>query len=148
MSVDLTVIDPKNGKKFSPNLYRFLKKVSKRYDLNELGVYIDNHQTKWIGILREDGWFSGCRLTAVLCYGAKEQIYAHPNMTTLKKIEDFWSNYEQVGRCAIDPEHQMFFIDDKSRWDQKGDLRECIWCGCCSQSITKVKKMIAISKWV
>ncbi len=147
MSVDLSVIDPKNGKKYSPNLFRFLKKISKRYGLHSIRVYIDNHKTKWIGIMHDDGWFSGCRLTAVLCYGAKEQIYAHPNMVLLREIDDFWAKYELVGRCAIDPEHQMFFIDDKSRWLQNGNERECVWCGSCKQSITKVKKMVAINKW-
>ncbi len=147
MSVDLSVIDPKNGKKYSPNIFRFLKKISKRYGLQEIGVYIDNQKTKWIGILRDDGWFSGCRLTAVLCYGAKEQIYAHPNITGLREINDFWNEYERIGRCAIDPEHQMFFIDDNSRWLINGNERKCIWCDSCMQSLTKVKKMIAINKW-
>lgn len=74
--------------------------------------------------------FSGVRLMQVLCYGGKAGKWCFTHMAPdLDAIEGFWDRYLQVGRCAIDPEHQEHFIGG-DRYTLEGDIRTCVWCGC------------------
>lgn len=124
--LDLALIAPKLDAKFSPNLHQWLK----HRPYSELQhVYKDAEGALWIGRV-DDFWFSGIRLGSVLCNGKKQGTYAYPNKgKDLTKVTDFWPNYVRNGRCAIDPEHQAYFIDDASRWLTEGGVRHCQWCG-------------------
>jgi hypothetical protein len=91
-----------------------------------------SHQI-YIGIPDEvpnDEFFSGSELRRIINFGSKEHGYAY-HLKKLGNVTDitdwFWEKYLRIGKCAIDPEHTIYWreryddIDDKSR--------SCRWCG-------------------
>ena len=129
----LSAIAPAMGEKYSPNLHAFLS-ARKNSSLKTYGrVFEDAEGLLWLGYFF-DGDFIGARMSQVLCYGRTCQMYSYSGMT-LKKLPEFWRQYEAHGRCALDPEHQMFFLNDKTRWAVHGDTRHCQWCGKVSQQL-------------
>lgn len=44
-------------------------------------------------------------------------------------IADFWGRYLKIGRCAIDEDHTMHFINSENRYSMEGEIRTCNWCG-------------------
>ncbi|MEY2335685.1 hypothetical protein [Acidithiobacillus ferrianus] len=133
--LDLAAIDPRNGPQFSPNLYRFLKGRGQTW-ATTCRVYLDMDGILRIGSL-DDGWLHGAWLMGVLCYGLREQVWAHlpGSLGDLREITDFWTDYMRNGRCAIDPEHKRSFIGDETRWAVHGDERSCLWCGDAHQKL-------------
>lgn len=74
--------------------------------------------------------FSGAQLMHVLTMGSQAIRMCYPGgMGGLERIDDFWERYHAIGRCAIDPEHDVHFIDDANRFEVRGDTRVCRWCG-------------------
>jgi hypothetical protein len=116
--------------KYSPNLARWLRK-RKRHTGMPQSVFRDADGVQWIGWLDEDLYLIGSRLMAVLCNGAKEEVWAYPirKSQKLREIPGFWDEYERVGRCAIDPEHAHYFLSRDGRFAEEGDSRTCKWCG-------------------
>jgi len=45
--------------------------------------------------------------------------------------EEFWSEYERIGRCAWDKNHRISMIGDENRYSvsEDGKTRQCNWCG-------------------
>ena len=149
--LDLAAIDPRNGPQFSPNLYRFLKGRGQTW-ATTCRVYLDMDGILRIGSL-DDGWLHGARLMGVLCYGLREQVWAHPpgSLGDLREITDFWADYLRIGRCAIDPEHRRYFIGDETRWafSNDGHHRSCLWCGNAHQKLeTWVEQEVQHERWV
>jgi hypothetical protein len=117
--------------RYSPNLHTWIHKNWLKAG-ERVVVTNDPGMNRYIGLLHEDGWMSGTRLAAVLVNGAKETVWAlQPNHHSVKLgvDETFWQRYIQDGRCAIDPGHLVYFVDEETRWKVTGGVRECLWCG-------------------
>ena len=65
----------------------------------------------------------------------------------MTEIEGFWQQYEAIGRCAIDPDHNMFFVGDEHRWRQEGDTRHCQWCGQVTQRLHTWTETVERQAW-
>lgn len=87
---------------------------------------------------------------SVLCgVESAGRIGAYPNTAKiwgLKELKNFWPKYLQIGRCAVDPKHQQYFINGAGRWKQTGKKRTCQWCGQV-QTMTKKKEVIIHEIW-
>lgn len=116
--LDLELIAPKNGSKYSPNLYQWMKAQERRSRAWAFRVYRDADNILWIGML-DNRELIGSKLIAVLCNGAKEETAAWQNIHAVD-LPDFWVDYVAHGRCAIDADHSMWFINDESRWSTNG----------------------------
>lgn len=130
--LNLSAIHPNQGDKYSPNLHRLLKQS------RTMGAYAhvfrhDDEGTLWLGYML-DGDFIGCRLIQALCSGNKADIACFPSVAFVAKltcVPDFWTRYQAIGRCALDPEHQEHFISraDRFQISPNGKQRTCLWCG-------------------
>lgn len=117
----LELIDPANGDKYSPNLHAYM---TKREDIRFIGLHKDSKNHLWLGYI--DGKaFIGTRLMTVLTQGEQAMSGAYLDLGELNKVEGFWGQYIENGRCAIDPDHTMYFVGDKNRI-MNG---KCLWCG-------------------
>ena len=134
--LDVRAIDPRNGPKFSPNLYRWLTSRKHQHRAWTSRVYRDADGVMWIGML-DLGDLIGCTLNSVLCNGAQENSACWVNLRGLQEVADFWVRYMSDGRCAIDIEHTTYFIGDDTRWTQNDDARHCLWCGKVQQVFTR-----------
>ncbi len=140
-------IDPVNGTKYSPNLYRWLTVRSRKHRGWTSRVYRDAKGALWIGYLDDLGRLVGQGLSAVLCSGAKAgtACWVHPG--PLKEVTDFWAHYMRDGRCAIDASHSVSFLGDDTRWSVNGDTRSCQWCGKCTQVLRRWTQTIERETW-
>jgi hypothetical protein len=146
--IDLAVIHPNHGKKYSPNLYDFLRAKARHNKdvLSRSRVYRDVEGTLWLGYMF-DGEFIGTRLSRVLVDGAQAEIYSYGS-SGLTELQNFWQQYQAIGRCAIDPEHRMGFIGDDARWNVHGDHRSCQWCGNATQKLERYTVTEQRQRWV
>lgn len=133
---------PSQSASFSPNLYRWMR--TKAHFYKGGGVLQTVYRIKpdtslannfGAGTLMigypdspDECGFSGIRLMAALCNGAKAGSFYYIGIATmLEEVKGFWDAYLQVGRCAIDPTHKEGFMADRYKMD--GDTRTCLWCG-------------------
>lgn len=125
----LPLIDPKINPKFSPNLHAWIKKRWSHLAINLVVTNPDEWGRRYIGHLDPENWLGCSKLNGVLCNGTKERTFAIPNHLGIDQT--FFDRYVRDGRCAIDPEHKTFFINDQTRWKEIGSglTRECLWCG-------------------
>lgn len=131
---------------FSPNLYRWMKRHSHFYRDGGTAdsVYRVKAGSRSAEIFGEgrllighplnghamDTDFSGSRLLGALANGDRERRYCYTQIVgDLELVEGFWDRYLQVGRCAIDPEHSVYFSSSSERFSVRGDHRTCLWCG-------------------
>lgn len=128
--LDLRAIDPRNGEKYSLNLYQWLSKRDDKKRAWASRVYRDDDGELFVGWASEDqpGDFIGARMGNILGLGGAAKVWYWQSIN-LEEIPDFWQRYTAVGRCAIDEAHTMSFIGDENRWKQNGDTRVCQWCG-------------------
>jgi hypothetical protein len=149
-NLNLKNINPKNGDKYSPNLFKFLTSNRRKVAATYGRVYRDKQGVLWLGFRDEEDWFMGARLMAVLCNGRKEETFAHPPAMgrALVEVRGFWGRYVRDGRCAIDKAHDMDFMGDKRRWSIKGNFRSCQWCGRIRQKKERFVKRVASERWV
>jgi hypothetical protein len=149
-NIDLNSINPKNGDKYSPNLFKLLTNKRREIAATYGQVYRDKQGVLWLGYRDEEDWFMGARLIAVLCNGRKTDTFAHPPAMgrALVAVKDFWKRYVADGRCAIDKAHDMWFVGDASRWQVKGKLRTCLWCGRVQQKKVRFVKKVTSEQWV
>jgi hypothetical protein len=145
---DLAAISARRGAKFSPNLYKHLRRMPEPFR-KLVGVYrgpniIGGAGTiLFLGWLGDDGWFHGCRLYQAL--SRKTETFAYPpKIGRFTPIKNFWELYFRDGRCAIDRSHTRYFIGDESRWESRDKTkRDCRWCGKFSQ---KLKRWTTLEK--
>lgn len=128
MKIKPSDVAPEKGDKYSPRLHRFLQRRGARTN----NVYKDHAGALWIGEVNGQ-WFTGCRLMSILCgtRGASRS-YAFPGAPRqwkLKELKNFWTLYLKHGRCAIDPDHDKYFVGDAGRFVRRGRTRCCQWCG-------------------
>ncbi|MCK9394266.1 MAG: hypothetical protein M0Q44_01580 [Methylobacter sp.] len=69
------------------------------------------------------------------------------NLGPLREVPDFWNRYTDIGRCAIDQEHKIYFVGDDTRWRTAGDHRECLWCGTHAQRQLRWVEPVDRSAW-
>jgi len=124
--VTLAMLHPDLNSKFSPNLHAFLRK----YRMMQFRLGLAHDGIKWL-IAERDGFVSGAKLMAVLCNGAKTQVWDISGSWRGNVVDGFWLEYARIGRCAIDLEHTEWFVDDDKRWHLSADGNErlCLWCG-------------------
>lgn len=134
--IDLDLIAPDKGDKYSPNLHKWLKKQMRssfasdgiRVYQRDGGLIYGNKKILHIGYVF-DGALCGSRLYGVLTHGAKAEIFCYGRLAYFEEIPDFWQRYIAIGRCAIDTEHKTQFDYSQGRWHEEGDARTCQWCG-------------------
>lgn len=72
---------------------------------------------------------SAVRLMDVLCHGVDaSRACLAGALDSLEEVPDFWTRYQQIGRCAIDTEHTTRFVDSV-RYTTTNDVQTCLWCG-------------------
>lgn len=127
----LDKIAPKRHQKYSPNLYKWLKRnpgiAAQAQVWRE-----DNTKDLWIGFLGDDClYWTGAMLMQVLCTGAKHSTgsYSFKQFKGMNVVENFWKEYIRIGRCAIDPEHKVWFLNSDTRYVGTTTGRKCQWCG-------------------
>ena len=125
--IDVKLINPKNHEKYSPNLYKWLKKRDES-NRQKYRVYKKDDGVLYIGEIL-DGGLSGTRLITVLCLGSKAEELFFCDKNQYKEVVGFWENYIRIGRCAIDPEHREYFSCAGSRFIESNECRVCNWCG-------------------
>ena len=142
----LSDINPDNGSKFSPNLFKFLSASRNKIQALYAQVWVDADGVLYLGWRDEAKSFFGCQLMQVLCNGTRTQTWCIERLK-LKLLNNFWEEYLRIGRCAIDTAHAMPFAVnnpnvslDSERWDEKPTVRTCRWCG------HKQKKQITFVK--
>jgi hypothetical protein len=140
-------INPRRSPRFSPNLYRWLTSPRRPYRARLARVYRDANDLLWIGHIDERD-FIGCKLNTVLCYSREESMCYGGLVGQLRELPHFWSTYTVIGRCAIDPKHQVSFLSDESRWKVEGDLRHCQWCHSFTQELRRWTVTVQKSAWL
>lgn len=137
-------IKPSKSASYSPNLYKWMKAKAHFYADGGVaqGVYrvLENSRlanefgagTLFIGCFynqyEEDKDFSGATLMSALCSGKDAGGYCYVRAKdSLVEVKGFWEQYLEIGRCAIDPQHDMHFLGD-DRFVENGDVRTCLWC--------------------
>jgi hypothetical protein len=142
--LDIEKVSPDKGAKFSPNLYRWLKGQKSR--AWALRVYRCTDNILWIGML--DGReLIGSKLIGVLCNGRKENTAAWQHIDAVE-VAEFWERYVAEGRCAIDPDHSMYFRGDDTRWQTLDQTRSCLWCGKATQTFKRWSETVQREGWV
>lgn len=143
-NLDLDAISPEKGPQYSRNFHLWLKSQSSR--VLAYRVYREKLTgCLWVGIL--DGReLIGSKLIAVLCNGLKEKTAAWQGVDAVE-VEGFWESYMAIGRCAVDPEHSMYFVDEATRWSVVGESRHCLWCKKASQVLTRQTREVVTHNW-
>jgi hypothetical protein len=151
-TLDISLIAPQRGSKYSPNLYDFLK--AKKSTASMARVYSDKEGTLWIGFFDDTDSFIGQRLSQVLSYGKKSNLgsYSHIGghnafVDELTEQVNFWDEYVADGRCALDREHDMPFIGSDTRWSISGETRHCKWCNKASQRLRSWTETVTRQRW-
>lgn len=145
--LNIAALNPKNGVKYSPNLYAFLTSRRQSGLAPRARVYLDRDDVMWLGFFDDTDSFIGARLSLVLCYGAKQEATCPVNLGPLREVEDFWAQYLEDGRCAIDRAHKSCFINDDSRWRVEGQTRQCLWCHKASQRLVRREETVVRENW-
>lgn len=144
MSFNLEAIRPVGDSgKYSPALYSWLhsKCGSRCRQVFQTKNIIDGleYSNPWrvseiiIGERYGDGYVGGRKLSCIVgqLYGVKSTRFAYSEAQwELREITDeFWAEYERVGRCVWDSTHSIPMIGDKNRYTVNGNVRTCNWCG-------------------
>lgn len=153
----LALIHPAINPKYSPNLHAWIKKQFGTSTAPIVMTKPDTTGMRRVGALREINWLSGANLNDVMCNGRKAKTWAimlsHTG-ATLNIDDTFWHRYIRDGRCAIDPEHDVFFIGGETRWlavpakGRQPERRECQWCGHHVQVKLEWTETVHKSEWV
>lgn len=147
--VHLASISPKNGPKYSPNLYRWMRS-RKSWWRDQVVAYRDTKtDLLYLGYFDEvpSDWLSAAMLNRILGVGSAATVCAYRNHD-FEMVPGFWSEYVRLGRCRVDPDHRQYFIGDETRWVYDGeDVRYCAWCGECRQVRTQKRVTQTIEVW-
>jgi hypothetical protein len=137
---------PSKHPKYSPNLYEYLTAPSKKQILKRARVFRDAGNVLWLGYLDDLGSLIGSKMAVILRDGASTWAYSYcPN--GFVEVENFWDEYERVGRCAVDPTHQGSFANTESRWKLTGNMRCCQWCGNATQMLVEIPRTVIDKVW-
>jgi hypothetical protein len=143
----------KGDPKFSPNLYAWVRRSARRFPSVPPAALKVWRMTggrgpyyHFIGY-ESDGDVMGNRLSEILARYGRTEIGCYPGLArNAKEVRTWWPRYLKLGRCAIDPKHQVGWVD--RRWDEKGAKRTCRWCGRHTQTrVTRVVRQ-TVTEWV
>lgn len=146
-------VEPSQGERFSPNMYKWLKSLHPAY-LQRLRVCRNSDGALYVVIYQfefgtNEPFFSAVRVYDVLCNGSKSILFSYTDkQLKLTELPQFWSDYMRIGRCAIDADHTQHFLEAKHRWSQKGDDRNCTWCGKFNQTLKRWTEAVERTNWV
>ncbi len=155
--LDLSAIAPREDGKYSPFLWKWLKKHQRHQVFHLLKDRIDGSPVQlgpmgwkrvrniWIGDV--DSWFiGGNSLGAIITGQARGHGWALPwhNIGYCEITEEFWAAYIARGRCAWDPDHFLHMIGDERRFTTIGGTRRCEWCGQWQEA--RVRKTVRIKR--
>lgn len=160
----LADINPQKGDKYSPALFRWLQKQQRiqRFSVDpktELPqVYRSRAGGLFIGEMgrivgRNDLCFVGVGLMRVLSYGpgfsVEMRSFNAQQSKSLRLVKTFWTRYLAIGRCALDPKHDIYFGGaGASRYKTTSKTRRtCQWCGHCQRLVRRVEK-VQREEWV
>lgn len=144
----LSAIAPKNSPAFSANLHRWMRshgrigdtiyrldaggKLSRIYGAGTL--FLGQPYADYSG----DTDFSGVLLMGVLCNGSSAtRVCLGGAAPSLVVVEDFWEQYKQIGRCAIDVSHSIGFRDEAQRFHLVDGQQTCKWCAVPTMNTSK-----------
>ncbi len=144
---ELALINPKNGSKFSPNLFKWLKHEKQQHFIDQIQAHVGESNNIFLGFKCDNG-FIGARLNQILCGGSKASRFFYTSPENFKLLPGFVAEYHRIGRCAIDVDHSVHFIGHETRWKEKGNTRRCLWCGECTQTKNEWIESIRKSYWV
>lgn len=124
------------NQKFSPNLYRFVKRhvetMKNNFPLegffsNIGSEYYLGYRFREVDGKKKSEEIMAVRAASVLVHGVKAQmsVYEQP----LMNAPDFWETYLRLGRCIFDPEHTVPFLHAENRYTASKNRRVCNWCG-------------------
>lgn len=141
----LATINPKVDPKYSPNLYRFLRRKYLNFPV-PVSVF-KSDRGLIIGFIH-DGDFIGCRVSVALSLRPQTGCFSG-EAKHCKVVSTFWDDYVKHGRCAIDPGHKMTFGDEDQRWtySSNGRFRTCNWCGQSKQRRKIVRTVMEYPSW-
>lgn len=142
-TVALEDINPTNGDKYSPNLYKFMR--ARLRDCNWARWQVATWSSDYGSfpcLVREWTDSNGvhlqmsAKLWEALCRGSKTCNGFYPGRRFTFDRPNFWDEYKAIGRCAIDPEHRERFVAG-DRWEESADgqTRRCRWCGKVTQRL-------------
>lgn len=135
----LSAIAPKNSPALSANLHRWMRSHGRvgdtvyRLDASGKLCRVYGAGTLFLGQpyadYRGDTDFSGVPLMGALCNGSRAtRVCLGGAAPSLVEVENFWDQYKQVGRCAIDVSHSVGFRDEAQRFHLVDGQRTCKWC--------------------
>lgn len=132
-------IHSQNSPAYSKNLHQWMKSHGRTGDV----VYQSTAGSKLARVYgagaffigqpysdyESDTDFSGALLMQVLCMGRSVVRSCYGDGAPgLIEVAGFWGSYEQIGRCAIDPQHKVLFRDNEHRFHHVDGQTVCNWC--------------------
>lgn len=149
MTLKFTDIDPKLNPAFSARLHKWVKRNARE---GGASLYVTDgtgpaYGRLYVGTFNVCGCcpddFTGQPLRNVL-NGTSTLGYTFTGVAgKMRSADDVEAEYLRVGRCALDPEHEILFADD--RWETLGEeLRRCRWCG---KEAALVNEVRIIKRW-
>ncbi|PMV85951.1 hypothetical protein C1X35_25820 [Pseudomonas sp. FW306-1C-G01A] len=144
----LSAIAPKNSPAFSANLHRWMRSHGRvgdtvyRLDAGGKLSRVYGAGTLFLGQpyadYRGDTDFSGVLLMGVLCNGSRAtRVCLGGAAPSLVEVGNFWDQYKQIGRCAIDVTHSVGFRDEARRFHLVDGQRTCKWCAAPTMNTSK-----------
>lgn len=140
-------IHPSQGAKYSPNLYEFLTAKRNKSWAALQHLFEDKQGKQWLGFFDDVGHFVGARLSQILSYGKKTDVTCPVNLGEMREVEGFWPRYVELGRCAIDPKHEMHFLGERWRANADGNQRSCLWCQKATQRLVRREVVVTKTEW-
>jgi hypothetical protein len=94
--LDVQAINPRNGEKYSLNLYQWLTKRDDKMRAWASRVYREADGSLFVGWPSESypGEFIGARMGDILCYGRKSECFCWLSLV-LEEIPGFWTPYNK-----------------------------------------------------
>lgn len=162
-TLKLSELNPKQSPSFSPNLYKWMREHAHFYKDGGVAETVYRVKpntpsakhfganTKVIGYpingYEGDTDFSGALLIGVLCNGVNEKRACYAGLALdVELVDNFWEQYLDIGRCAIDPEHKEHFINGE-RYVIEGDTRTCLWCNA-KQKRVLTNRVVIDESWI
>ncbi len=137
----LASIHPEVHPRYSTNFYKWLRWFSTVGHGAPVAVYTDDSneaRNLIVGRLGEiipmdngeSQWLDGRIIMEILRSDGKRQD-SHEYFSDFTEIPKWLDNYQRIGRCLLDPKHEMQFIQTNTRWayPTSDDERTCRWCG-------------------
>lgn len=140
--LDLDLIRPELGAKYSPNLYAWLIALRRQTGpmITILHAWEDRAGEIQLAIATPSGKPvpAMVSLRGILANGSSEPtVRSTSRARSAKLITDFWPRYVRDGRCAIDPTHASA-PEASGQWTHQGGERVCLWCGAKGLDLTKL----------